>query len=171
MNRVLIIASNRWTRLILVALVLLGLQTTLLSQLRPFGVMLPLMLLFAVSTGTVHGSEVGAITGLIVGAMYDCVLTTPFGLGSLVIGSAGYMAGILPFFVREPTWWSRALVIAAMSAIGEIMFPVALLMVGVDGWLEMHVLWIAAVVALSTGAFAPVFVPLTRWTLREPVRI
>ena len=82
MNRVLVIASNRWTRLVLVALGLLGLQTTLLSQLRPFGVMLPVMLLFTVTAGTVHGSEVGAITGLVVGAMYDCVLTTPFGLAS-----------------------------------------------------------------------------------------
>lgn len=170
MNRVLIIASNRWTRLVLVALGLLGLQTTLLSQLRPFGVMLPLMLIFSVATGTVHGSEVGAITGLVVGAMYDCVLTTPFGLAALVIGSAGYMAGLLPFFVREPTWWSRALVISATSAIGEMMFPVAQWMVGRDGWIEPHVLWIAAVVALVSGMIAPLVVPLCRWTLREPVR-
>lgn len=170
MNRVLTIASNRWTRLVLVALGLLGLQTTLLSELRPFGVMLPLMLLFAVTTGAVHGSEVGAISGLVVGAMYDCVLTTPFGLASLVIGTAGSIAGLLPYFVREPTWWSRALVIAAVSAIGESMFPVALWMVGLDGWLQPHVWWIAAVVVLLTGMLAPVFVPLCRWTLHEPVR-
>lgn len=170
MNRVLTIASNRWTRLVLVALGLLGLQTTLLSQLRPFGVMLPLMLLFAVTTGTVHGSEVGAITGLVIGAMYDCVLTTPFGLASLVIGTAGYLAGLLPFFVREPTWWSRALVVAVASAIGEMMFPVAQWVVGLDGWLQPHVFWIAAVAALFNGLLAPLFVPLSRWTLREPVR-
>jgi rod shape-determining protein MreD len=165
----LIIASSRWTRLVLVALGLLGLQTTLLDQLRPFGVMLPLMLLFAVTTGTVHGSEVGAITGLVIGAMYDCVLTSPFGLASLVIGSAGYIAGALPFFVREPTWWSRALVVAAVSAIGEMMFPVAQWMVGLDGWLDPHVFWIAAVTALFSGMLAPLFVPLCRWTLHEPV--
>ncbi len=161
------IASNRWTRLVLVALVLLGFQTTLLSELRPFGVILPLMLLFAVSAGSVHGSEVGAITGLIVGAMYDCVLTTPFGLASLVIGSAGYLAGLLPFFVREPTWWSRVIVVAVVSAIGESMFPVALSTVGFDGWLNTHVLWVAAVVALFTCVLALLLVPLSRWTLRE----
>lgn len=170
MNRVLVIASNRWTRLVLVALGLLGLQTTLLSQLRPFGVMLPLMLLFTVTTGTVHGSEVGAITGLVVGVMYDCVLTTPFGLASLVIGSAGYVSGLLPFFVREPTWWSRALVVAVASAFGEMMFPVAQWMVGLDGWIHPHVLWIAFVVALLNGMLAPLFVPLSRWTLHEQVR-
>lgn len=170
MNRILTVASNRWTRLVLVALGLLGLQTTLLNQLRPFGVMLPLMLLFAVATGTVHGSEVGAITGLVIGAMYDCVLTTPLGLASLVIGTAGYIAGLLPFFVREPTWWSRALVVAVVSGIGEMMFPVAQWMVGLGGWLRPHVLWVAAVAALFNGLLAPVFVPLCRWTLREPVR-
>ncbi|MEO5973851.1 MAG: hypothetical protein ABIQ38_01420 [Ilumatobacteraceae bacterium] len=167
MNRILQVASNRWTRLVLVALVLLGLQTTLFSQLRPFGVMLPLVLIFAVSTGTVHGSEVGAITGLVVGAMYDCVLATPFGLASLVIGSAGYLAGLLPFFLREPTWWSRIIVVVVVSAFGESMFPVALATVGLDGWLNSHVLWIAAVVALFAGVLALLLVPLSRWTLHE----
>jgi len=131
--------------------------------------MLPLMLLFTVAAGTVHGSEVGAITGLVVGAMYDCVLTTPLGLASLVIGSAGYIAGLLPFFVREPTWWSRAIVVAVVSAVGEMLFPVAQWMVGLDGWLQPHVFWIAVVAALLNGLLAPLFVPLCRWTLREPV--
>lgn len=167
MNRVLVIASNRWTRLVLVALILLGLQTTLFSDLRPFGVMLPLMLLFAVSAGAVHGSEVGAITGLVVGAMYDCVLTTPFGLASIVIGSAGYLAGLLVFFVREPTWWSRIIVVVVVSAIGESMFPVALSTVGFDGWLDSRVLWIAAVVAMFSVALGLLLVPLSRWTLHE----
>lgn len=170
MNQILVLAANRWTRLVLVALVLLGLQTTLFNQLRPLGIMLPLMLLFAVTTGTVHGSEVGALAGLVVGAMYDCVLTTPFGLASLVIGTAGYVAGLLPFFVREPTWWSRALVVAVASAFGELMFPLAQWMIGFEGWLEPRVLWVAAVAAASNGILAPFFVPLCRWTLREPVR-
>lgn len=170
MNRLLVVFSSRWTRLVLVALVLLGLQTTLFNQLRPFDVMVPLMLMFAVATGTVYGSEVGAITGLVVGAMYDCVLATPFGLASLVFGMAGYIAGFLPLFVREPTWWSRVLVIAAVSALGEILFPVALKMVGINGWLDLHALWIAAVVALLTGVLAPIAIPLSRWTLHEPVR-
>jgi len=37
--RLLRVLASRWTRLVLVASVLLGLQTTLLNDMRPFGVM------------------------------------------------------------------------------------------------------------------------------------
>ena len=92
--------GSRWTRLVLMSLMFLGLQTTVLNDMRPFSVMIPVMLLFAVTAGTLYGSEVGAISGLIVGVMYDCVLSTPLGLASLVFGEAAYVAGLLPFFVR-----------------------------------------------------------------------
>lgn len=39
----------------------------------------------------------GAISGLIIGVMYDFVLSTPLGLASLVFGAAAYVAGLLPF--------------------------------------------------------------------------
>ena len=55
--------GSRWTRLVLVSLILLGLQTTVLNDMRPFGVMIPVMLLFAVTAGTLYGSEIGAISG------------------------------------------------------------------------------------------------------------
>ena len=72
-ERLLRIMGSRWTRLVLVSLVLLGLQTTVLNDMRPFSVMIPVMLLFAVTAGTLYGSEIGAISGLIIGVMYDCV--------------------------------------------------------------------------------------------------
>ncbi|HAG68245.1 MAG TPA: hypothetical protein DCL10_08285, partial [Acidimicrobium sp.] len=107
--------ASRWTRLVLVSLILLGLQTTLLNDVRPFDVMLPVMLLFAVTAGTLYGSEIGATAGLIIGVMYDCVLSMPLGLASLVFGAAAYAAGLLPFFVREPTWWTRAITIGVVG--------------------------------------------------------
>ena len=61
-----------------------------------------LMLLIGVTAGAIYGPEVGALSGLIVGLMYDCVLTTPLGLASLVVGGVSFGAGLLPFFVRDP---------------------------------------------------------------------
>ena len=151
----------------LVSLVLLGLQTTVLNDMRPFDVMIPLMLLFAVSAGTLYGSEIGAISGLIIGVMYDCVLSTPLGLASLVFGAAAYAAGLLPFFVREPTWWTRAITIGIVGAGGELAFPLAQSMVGFSGRFQPHVAVVVVFVVFAGMIIAPVLLPICRWTLKE----
>ncbi len=170
MIRLLAIAASRWTRLVLLALILLSLQTTVLSDLRPFGVMVPLMLLFAVAVGAVHGSEIGAIAGMVVGVIYDCVLTSPLGLSSLVFAAAAIGSGLLPYFVREPTWWSRVIAVAVFGAVGEMLNPVAQGIIGFSGWLHPRVFIVAVVVAMMAGLIAPILIPLSRWTLREAAR-
>ena len=159
--------GSRWTRLMLVSLILLGLQTTVLNDMRPFNVMLPMMLLFAVASGTIYGSEIGAISGLVIGVMYDCVLTTPLGLASLVFGAAAYVAGLLPFFVREPMWWTRAITIGIVGAAGELVFPLAQSMVGLSGRFQPHVVVVMAFVFVAGMIIAPVLLPVCRWTLKE----
>ena len=166
-ERLLQIMGSRWTRLVLVSLILLGLQTTVLNDMRPFSVMIPVMLLFAVTAGTLYGSEIGAISGLVIGVMYDCVLTTPLGLASLVFGAAAYVAGLLPFFVREPTWWTRAITIGIVGALGELGFPLAQSMVGLSGRFQPHVVVVIAFVVVAGMIVAPLILPVCRWTLKE----
>ena len=165
--RFLRVMASRWTRLVLVGLIFLGIQTTVLSEMRPFGVMVQLMLLIGVTAGAIYGPEVGALSGLIVGLMYDCVLTTPLGLASLVVGGVSFGAGLLPFFVRDPSWWNRAIVIALFSAIGEILFPVAQGMSGFGGWVQPRMFVVALVVAAINLLLAPIVTPLIRWTLKQ----
>ncbi len=159
--------GSRWTRLVLVSLILLGLQTTVFNDMRPFNVMIPVMLLFAVASGSLYGSEIGAISGLIIGVMYDCVLTTPLGLASLVFGAAAYVAGLLPFFIREPTWWTRAITIGIVGAAGELVFPLAQSMVGLSGRFQPHVVVVMTFVAVVGMIVAPLLLPVCRWTLKE----
>ena len=159
--------GSRWTRLVLVSLILLGLQTTVFNDMRPFDVMIPVMLLFAVASGSLYGSEIGAISGLIIGVMYDCVLTTPLGLASLVFGAAAYVAGLLPFFIREPTWWTRAITIGIVGAAGELVFPLAQSMVGLSGRFQPHVVVVMTFVAVVGMIVAPLLLPVCRWTLKE----
>jgi rod shape-determining protein MreD len=90
-------------------------QTTLLNDMRPFGVMAHVMVLFAASAGVVYGSEIGALAGLIIGLMYDSVLTTPLGLASLVLGATAYIAGVFPYLVRDSSWWSKIIAVAMAS--------------------------------------------------------
>jgi rod shape-determining protein MreD len=114
-----------------------------------------------------HGSEIGAISGLIIGVMYDCVLTTPLGLASLVFGVAAYVAGLLPFFIREPTWWTRVITIGIVGAVGELAFPLAQSMVGLSGRFQPHVVAVVAFVVVVGMIVAPLLLPVCRWTLKE----
>lgn len=151
----------------LVASVLLGFQTTLFSDMRPFGVMAQVMVLFAACAGVIYGAEIGAVAGLIIGLMYDCVLTTPLGLASLVLGATGFIAGAFPYFVRDSSWWNKAIAVAVASAVGEILFPIAQALVGLSGWVQWRVFAVAAVVALINMVLAPLLMPIVRWTLKE----
>jgi rod shape-determining protein MreD len=169
MQRLIAILGSRWTRLVLVALVLLSIQTTLLNELRPFGVMAQVLVLFVASAGVLYGSEIGAIAGLVVGLMYDAVLTTPLGSTALVFGLVGAAAGGLPYFVREPTWWSRVAVVVVMSALGEVLFPIVQAVIGYEGWVQPRMFLVALVVALVNVILAPIILPLTRWTLKESI--
>ncbi len=169
MRRFIAILGSRWTRLVLVALVLLAIQTTLLNQLRPFGVMAQVLVLFVASAGVLYGSELGAIAGFVVGLMYDAVLTTPLGSTALVFGLVGVAAGGLPYLVREPTWWSRVVVVAILSALGEVLFPIMQAVIGYEGWVQPRMLFVAVVVAVINVLFAPLILPLARWTLKESV--
>ena len=165
--RLLRVLASRWTRLVLVASVLLGLQTTLLNDMRPFGVMTQVMVLFAACAGVVYGAEIGAIAGLVIGLMYDCVLTTPLGLASLVLGATALVAGVFPYFVRESSWWNKAIAVGLASAVGEILFPVSQAMVGLGGWVQWRVLLVALIVGIMNLFLAPLLLPVTRWTLKE----
>lgn len=168
MDRILDLAANRYFRLFMVALVVLSLQTTLFSDMRPFGVCLQVMLLLAASAGLARGSEIGAIGGFMVGLMYDMVLTTPLGVGAAVFAAVGYLAGYVHSFVHEPNWWSKMLLSAGASAAGMVLMPVALTVVGTEGVLTVNVIGIAFVVAVFNAVFSLPFERVCRWALSEP---
>lgn len=165
-DRLLPIIASRWTRLVLVGLVVLGLQTTIFTDVRPFGVVAQLMLLLAVCAGVTYGFEVGAIAGLTLGFMYDCVLNTPLGLCSLVFGGAAAAAGALPFFIREPSWWLKLAGVAGATLVAELVFPFALTMVGIGGWVRPRMILVALGVTTINILVAPLALVVSRWTLK-----
>jgi len=167
MIRLLTIMSNRWTRLILVMLIVLSLQTTIFADLRPFGVAAQVVLLFVVAAGSIFGLAIGSLTGLIAGMMYDLILPTPVGLSSLAMGLAGATAGLLIYFFDQPTWWMRLIAIAVASVLGELFFPIAQSIVGIDGWLQLRVIKVSVVVAICNVIISPLAILICRWTLTE----
>ncbi len=167
MIRFLTIMSSRWTRLVLVLLIIISFQTTLFAEMRPFGVAAQLVLLFVVVSGSINGSIIGALTGLIAGLMYDFILPTPVGLTSLALGLAGATAGLLTYFFHEPTWWMRLITVGVVSLLGEIYYPLAQTVVGLDGWLQLRIIKVALVVAVCNLALSPIAILVCRWTLAE----
>ncbi len=167
MIRFLTIMSSRWTRLVLVLLIIISFQTTLFAEMRPFGVAAQLVLLFVVVSGSINGSTIGALTGLIAGLMYDFILPTPVGLTSLALGLAGATAGLLTYFFRDPTWWMRLITVGVVSLLGEIYYPLAQTVVGLDGWLQLRIIKVALVVAVCNLALSPIAILVCRWTLAE----
>jgi rod shape-determining protein MreD len=150
-----------------VLLIVISFQTTLFAEMRPFGVAAQLVLLFVVVSGSLNGSTIGALTGLIAGLMYDFILPTPVGLTSLTLGLAGATAGLLTYLFHEPTWWMRLITVGVVSLLGEIYYPLAQAVVGLDGWLQFRIVKVALVVAVCNLALSPIAVLVCRWTLAE----
>lgn len=167
MSRLLLILASRWTRLVLVLLVILALQTTLFKDLRPFGVAGQVMLLFVACAGVQFGVSVGAIVGLVAGLMFDLVVATPAGLGSLALGLTGATAGFYLFFFPNLIRWLRLLAIAVVSAIGELYMLLAQAMVGLGAAVEFRLLKIISVVVVINMILSPGFLLISRWTLSD----
>ena len=169
LDRVLRLVASRWFRLVLVGLFVMSLQTTLFSEVRPFGFAVQIVAIFVACAGCAHDVQTGAVVGLISGLMYDATLATPLGISALVfaaVGAAGSLA-LQPF--RDPTWWMRLLAASLVAAFGEVLMPLIKAVVGLGGWLELRIIGAAAVTFAGGLVLSAPLIPITRWTLRERV--
>ncbi|MEL0075057.1 MAG: rod shape-determining protein MreD [Ilumatobacter sp.] len=157
---------NSWVaRVIPIGLVLLAIQTTLLVELRPFGVSVQIVLAFAAATGAVGGVERGAVVGFTMGLMYDLAVGTPLGATAVTMALAGYVAGVGRLFRIESHWWILALQSAIGAAVGEAMVPVVRLVIGEAAVSGTGLVTVVVVVAVAAMVCSPVLAPLGRWSL------
>jgi rod shape-determining protein MreD len=155
-------------RLLMVGLPVLALQTTIVADLPVAGVVAQVVLVCAAAAGVTAGPERGALAGFVLGLMFDLVLTSPLGLTALVYGLAGYLAGYINSLTVEHPWWLVVVVVGSASALSTLAQPVLANLVGVEGWLTIHLVRVVVVVSLVNAVLAPLVVPLMRWTLRIP---
>ena len=153
------------TRLLLVGLPALALQTTFFAEVKIFGVVLQIMLALSIAAGLAGGSENGALAGFVFGLMFDLVLTSPLGLSALVYGAAGWGAGYLHSRALENPKWLNALVVGLMSGLATFVLPIVANWIGVEGWLSARLTKVIIVVALSNALFSFFVVPNARWSL------
>lgn len=154
-------------RLVMVGLVLLTLQTTLFSDLRPFDVVVDLMLGFSAAAGVVGGPEKGAFVGFVYGIMFDLALVTPFGLSALTYGLVGFFVGLAKTSITVgQAWWLTMLLVFAGSALGVVLFATIGTLVGEPAWVDKRMIKVALVVGLVNGLLGPLMLPVERWMLR-----
>jgi cell shape-determining protein MreD len=152
-----------FTRLIPVALVILGIQRTVSATYRVDGVAIQLVLALAAGAGAGAGSERGAFAGFALGMMYDLGVGTPLGLTALAYGLAGLTSGYVLSITPDPTWWLAAIFVGIGAAVGEFAIPVVKFLTGQEGWLTNRLFIVIPVVTVSSMFLSPLFVPLGRW--------
>lgn len=153
-------------RVIPLGMALLALQKTLFVELRPFGVIVQLLLAFACSAAAAAGPERGAIAAFVLGLIFDMSTGAPLGSSSIAFGVAAYVAGWVDVIRIDTTWWLAALFVAGGSAVGEALAPVVRRFVGEQDAFHPNLARVIPVVAVSAGILSVVLVPLGRWAMK-----
>lgn len=154
-------------RLIVIALVVVTVQSTLLTDMRPFGVVVDLLVGFAVVTGVCAGPEAGILAGFVFGTAIDLLLTTPFGLSGLAYGLAAFLIGLLKSTITVgQVWWLTASLVFAGSALGVALYLVLGTLVGQEGWIRPAMITEIVVSAAVAALLSPLSVRMQRWAMR-----
>jgi rod shape-determining protein MreD len=153
-------------RIVPIGMVLLAIQKTLFVEMRPFGVIVQVVLAFAASAGAAGGPERGAFAGFVLGLMLDLSVGTPLGSSSITMGVAGYVAGWCDVVRIETTWWMAAAFVGVGAAIGEAGVPVVRRFIGEEDAFVPEMSRIVPVVAVAAALASIVLVPVSRWALK-----
>jgi rod shape-determining protein MreD len=158
--------NSSLTRLVPVGMILLALQKTLFVELRPFGVIIQIVLAFAAAAGAAGGPERGAMAGFTMGIMFDLSVGSPLGSSAITMGIAGYVAGWADLIRIDTTWWLAAFFVGAAAGLGEACVPVVRRFIGEEDAFVPEMVTIVPVVAVAAAAASVLLVPLGRWALK-----
>ncbi|MGN6665011.1 MAG: rod shape-determining protein MreD [Solirubrobacterales bacterium] len=118
----------------LVAIVVVGviLQLSFFSRVALFHVSPDILPSLVVVLGLLGGTMTGAVCGFSVGLLLDCLLIVPLGGGSLVLLTAGYLAGLFRerFEIHSPL--VPPLLCMVLTLFAELGFGAVELMLGID---------------------------------------
>jgi len=157
--------DSPWLRGPLVYLVVLGVQMSLLADVRVGGAAADIMLGFAIAGGLVAGAERGVLAAFAVGILYDLLLTTPFGLSALAYTLAAFIVAQLTSHLLRHVWWFTMLVGTVASAAGVVLYATLGALFGLTKVFTWHLVTIVDVVAIVNGLLMPVVLRVQRWTL------
>lgn len=158
--------TSSLTRVIPIGMVLLALQRTLFTEMQPFGVIVQIVLAFAASAGAAGGPERGAVTGFVLGIMFDLSVGSPLGSSSIVMGIAGSVAGWVDLIRIDTTWWMAAVFVGLGAGVGEALVPVVRRFIGEEDAFVPEMATIVPVVTIAAAIASIALVPVSRWALK-----
>src|SRR5271168_1763048 len=151
------------TRIALLVVVAVFLQTGVVSEVPLFGVNVDLSPLVVAFVGLLCGSTVGAVTGFAVGLLVDLTLVQTLGVTSFIFTLIGYWAGRLRELRDPQAAVTPLLVGAAASAASLVGYSIMEFLLGVDAPVSLELLrQIVIGVLLNTIVALPVWAIVRR---------
>jgi rod shape-determining protein MreD len=155
------------------AVLVVTLQTVIVSQIHLLGASPDLVVLCAVVGGLVGGPQRGTVAGFVFGLVYDLALTTPFGLWPLVLCVTGFVVGLSRNEAIRDNRWLQTSIVFLASAAAVVAYAGVATVFGSEGVLTLRVVPTALVVALVNAALTRPAMRVMRFALlagdRRPV--
>jgi rod shape-determining protein MreD len=170
---VLAVLHTPWFRVPALGVLVVTLQTVVVSQVHFLGASADLVVLCAVVGGLVGGPQRGTVNGFVFGLLYDLALTTPFGLWPLVLCIAGFVVGLTRNeAIRDNRWLQVGIVFVASVGV-TVAYAAVATVFGSEAIFTLHLIPTALVVAVVNAALTLPTVKVMRFTLlagdRRPV--
>ena len=128
----MILTPNILARIVAIVIAGVILQLTFFSQVALFHVSPDVLPSLVVVLGLLGGTLTGAVCGVSVGFLLDCLLIVPLGGGSLVLLGVGYLAGLFRerFEIHGPL--VPPLLCMGLTLVAELGFGAVEMMLGFD---------------------------------------
>lgn len=159
------IGESSLVRLALVLTVVLGVQSSILSEVRPFGGIIDLVAILAVVAGLVAGPRRGGRAAFVFGLVFDLLIATPFGIKGLAYGLAAVSIGLLPAEPISNLKFLTSIICASGAALATLMEGVVAAIFGRSEALSRDLLASMAVTAVLAALLGPLLLRVMRWAM------
>ncbi len=145
-------------RIAVLVVVVVLVQTGVISEVPVFGVVVDLSPLVVAFVGLLCGSTLGAATGFALGLLVDLALVQTLGVTSLIFTLIGYWSGRLRELRDPQATLTPLLVGAAASALATVGYSLMEFLLGVDAPVSLELLrQIALGVVVNTIVALPIW--------------
>jgi rod shape-determining protein MreD len=127
-----IVTPKIFIRLAAIAVLGVLLQLSFFSRIELLHTSPDVLPALVVSLGLLGGSMAGAVSGFSIGFLVDCLLVAPLGGSSLVLLTAGYLAGLFRERFEIHSSLVPPLLCMGLTLFAELGFALVQVMLGVD---------------------------------------